>query len=182
MSPICLPSTHTFVGVTMCLLFSWIYSPNMNCLLIAFCTLDGKLLEGGAASGCLCIPSLWENDRVTGALRVEKREWVGLKRLGRIWQQVMGGRWELPWWLSGKESACNIGATGNAGSMPGLGRSFGGGHGNTLQYSCLENPMDRGAWWATVHSVAKSQTWLKRLSMHIIVQQKLTHHCKVIIL
>ena len=43
---------------------------------------------------------------------------------------------------------------------PGLGRSPGGGHGNPLQYSCLENPMDRGAWWATVHGVAKRPTWL----------------------
>ena len=42
--------------------------------------------------------------------------------------------------------------------IPGLGRSPGGEHGNPLQYSCLENPMDRGAWWATVHGVAKSQT------------------------
>ena len=41
----------------------------------------------------------------------------------------------------------------------------GGGHGNPLQYSCLEDPMDRGAWQATVHGVAKSSTWLKRLSM-----------------
>ena len=46
-----------------------------------------------------------------------------------------------------------------------LGRSPGGGHGNPLQYSCLESPMGRGAWWATVHGVAKSQTWLKRLSI-----------------
>ena len=46
------------------------------------------------------------------------------------------------------------------------GRSPGGGHGNPLQYSCLENPMDRGAWWATVHRVAKSRTWLRWLSMH----------------
>jgi len=44
------------------------------------------------------------------------------------------------------------------GSVPGLGRSPGGGHGNQLQYSCLENPMDRGAWQAMVHKVAKSQT------------------------
>ena len=44
------------------------------------------------------------------------------------------------------------------GSTPGLGRSLGEGHGNPLQYSCLENPMDRGAWRATVHGVAKSQT------------------------
>ena len=50
------------------------------------------------------------------------------------------------------------------GSIPGLGRSPGEGNGNPLQYSCLENPMDREAWWATVHGVAKSQTQLKQLS------------------
>ena len=44
-----------------------------------------------------------------------------------------------------------------AGSIPGLGKAPGGGHGNPLQYSCLENPMDRGIWWAIVHRVAKSQ-------------------------
>ena len=48
------------------------------------------------------------------------------------------------------------------GSVPGLERSPGGGHGNPLQYSCLENPMDRGAWWAAVHRVAKSWTRLKK--------------------
>ena len=52
----------------------------------------------------------------------------------------------------GKESACNIG---DLGLIPGLGRSPGGGHGNPLKYSCLENPMDRGTWWATVHGVAR---------------------------
>ena len=61
----------------------------------------------------------------------------------------------------GKESACNAGDTGDVGSIPGLGRSPGEGHGNPFQYSCLENPMDRGAWWATVYRVAKSQTGLK---------------------
>ena len=50
------------------------------------------------------------------------------------------------------------------GSIPGSGRSPGEGHGNPLQYSCLENPMDRGAWRATIHRVTKSQTQLKRLS------------------
>ena len=49
---------------------------------------------------------------------------------------------------------------GDAGSIPGSGRSPGEGDGYPLQYSCLENPMDRGAWWATVHEVAKSQTGL----------------------
>ena len=63
---------------------------------------------------------------------------------------------------SGKESACNAG---NPGSIPGLGRSPGGAHGNPFQYSCLENPMDRRAWRATVHRVTKSWTWLKWLSM-----------------
>ena len=54
----------------------------------------------------------------------------------------------------------------DTGSIPGSGRSLGEGNGNPLQHSCLENPMDRGAWWATVHGVAKSQMKLKRLSTH----------------
>ena len=54
----------------------------------------------------------------------------------------------------------------NTGLIPGSGRSPGGGHGNPLQYSCLENPIDRGAWRATVHRVTKSRTGLKRLSIH----------------
>ena len=71
---------------------------------------------------------------------------------------VLGDTQGLPWWLSGKESACNTGATGDTGLIPGLGRSPGGGYDNPLQYSCLENPMDRGAWWTVVHAVAKSRT------------------------
>jgi len=54
---------------------------------------------------------------------------------------------------------------GDVGSVPGLGRSSGVGNGKPLQYYCLENPMDRGAWWATVHRVAKSGT---RLSTHAL--------------
>ena len=54
----------------------------------------------------------------------------------------------------------------DTGLIPGSGKSPGGEHGNPLQYSCLENPMDRGDWWATVHEVSKSQTQLKQLSMH----------------
>ena len=46
------------------------------------------------------------------------------------------------------------------------GRSPGGGHGNPLQYPCLDNPMDRGAWWASVHRLAKSWTWLNQLNIH----------------
>ena len=58
----------------------------------------------------------------------------------------------------GKESTSTAGDARDMGSIPGSGRSPGGGHGNPLQYSYLENPMDRGAWQATVHGVAKSQT------------------------
>ena len=56
-----------------------------------------------------------------------------------------------------KESTCNAG---DMGSIPGLGRSPGAENGNPHQYPCLENPMDRGAWWATVYGVTKSQTRL----------------------
>ena len=54
-----------------------------------------------------------------------------------------------------KELTCNAGDTGDAGLIPGSGRSPRGGHGNPFQYSCLENPMDRGAWPATVHRLSK---------------------------
>ena len=57
-----------------------------------------------------------------------------------------------------KNPPVNAGDIRDVGSIPGLGRSPGGGHGNPLQRSCPENPMDRGAWWATVHGVAESQT------------------------
>ena len=58
----------------------------------------------------------------------------------------------LSWWLSGKESTCN---EGDVGSIPGSGRSPEEGNGNPLQSACLENPMDRVAWWATVHGITK---------------------------
>ena len=61
----------------------------------------------------------------------------------------------------GKESACSAGDTGDVDSIPGSGRSPGEGQGNPPQFSSLENPMDRGAWWATVLGVTKSQTRLK---------------------
>ena len=64
----------------------------------------------------------------------------------------------FPGGSDGKESACNAG---DPGSVPGLGRSPGEGNGNPLQYSCLENPMDRGTGQATVHGVAKSWTRMR---------------------
>ena len=62
-----------------------------------------------------------------------------------------------------KTPPANAGDIRNAGSNPGLGRSPGEGNGNPLQYSCLENPMDRGAWQATIHKITKSRTELKQL-------------------
>ena len=61
-------------------------------------------------------------------------------------------------WLSGEEDAYNAGDTGDVGSIPGLGRSPGGGNDNTLQYSCVRNLMESGAWRATVHGVTKNRT------------------------
>ena len=75
----------------------------------------------------------------------------------------------FPGGLNGKESACDAGAAGAvraAGSVPVSGRSPGGGNGNPLQYSWLENPMDRRAWRAIVHGLTKSWIGLKLLSMH----------------
>ena len=75
-----------------------------------------------------------------------------------------------------KEPACNAG---DPGSIPGEGGSLGEGHGNTLQYSCLENPMDGGAWWATVHGVAKSRTRLSNFTLtfhvHALEEEMATH-------
>ena len=65
-----------------------------------------------------------------------------------------------------KNSAANAGNIRDAGSIPGLGRSLGEGNGNPLRYSCLDNPMDRGAWHTTVHRIAMSRTELKQLSTH----------------
>ena len=65
-----------------------------------------------------------------------------------------------------KNPPANAGNLRDSGLIPGLGRSPGGRQGNPLQYSCLENPMDRGAWRAAAHRVTKSQTRLKQLSMH----------------
>ena len=72
---------------------------------------------------------------------------------------------EFPRCSAVKNLPANAGDTGDTGSIPGPVRSPKGGHGNPLQYSCLENSMDRGAWWATVHGVAQSQA---RLSTHTL--------------
>ena len=78
-----------------------------------------------------------------------------------------------------KNVTANAGDTRDTGLIPGLGRSTGGGHGNPLQYSCLENPMDRGAWQAAVHEVAKSRTRLSNFPFdfhfHALEKEMATH-------
>ena len=76
----------------------------------------------------------------------------------------------IPWGFPGGSVVKNPAANArDVGSIPGSGRSPGGGHGNPLQYSCLENPVDRGAWQAAVHGAAKSQTRLERLNSSMCV-------------
>ena len=87
---------------------------------------------------------------------------MGSHRVGHDWSDLaaVGNIWGFPGGIVLKNPPAKVGDTRDSSSIPGLGRSPGGGNGNPLQYSFLENPMDRGAWRATVHGVTKSGTWL----------------------
>ena len=76
----------------------------------------------------------------------------------------------LPRWCHGKESAYQCRKCRRLGLIPGSGRSFGEGNSNPFQYFCLENPMDRGAWWATVHVVTKN--WMQLSTHNLIMSEK----------
>ena len=80
----------------------------------------------------------------------------------------------FPGGSDGKASVCNAG---DPGSIPGLGRSLGEGNGTPLQYSCWENPMDGGAWWATVHGVAKS--WTRLSNFTFTFMGKIIRQCQL---
>ena len=84
----------------------------------------------------------------------------------------------FPGGLDGKESACSAR---DLGSIPGLGRFPGGGRGNPLQYSGLENPMDRGAWQATVHWISKNWTQIKGLSTHAHIASKFSRSLEIMV-
>ena len=85
--------------------------------------------------------------------------------MGKIELYTVWMMW-LPWWLNSKEYSCQCRRHRRLRFNPWVGWSPGEGNGNLLQYSCLENSMDRGAWWATVHGVAKSQTWVSKRLTH----------------
>ena len=113
------------------------------------------------------------------------------KNPGRISQQNMDRSWcintpaplplesniiyKLLRWHSGKESTCDAGDTRDMSSITGLGRFPEVGSGNPLQYSCLENSMDRRAWGVIVHGIAKSWTWLSNWACTTIVRKSLKH-------
>ena len=82
-----------------------------------------------------------------------------------------------------KNTPANAGDIRDLSLIPGSGRSLGGGYGNPLQYSCLENSMDRGVWKTIVHRVTKSLTWLKRLSMHTstLMSGACDHHGDIVL-
>ena len=81
-------------------------------------------------------------------------------------------------WLSGKESACNAGDAGDTSLISGSGRSPGGGHGNPLQYSWWEKPMDKGAWRAMVHRVVESDMTEATEHIQLIKRKRITNSDK----
>ena len=101
------------------------------------------------------VPACWKN--------VQRLAWISCTPpIGQVLYTILQCMLGFPGGSEVKASACNAA---DLGSIPGLGRSPGEGNGNPLQYSCLENPMDGGAWWATVHGVAKSRTRLSDLTL-----------------
>ena len=97
---------------------------------------------------------------------MDRGSWWAIQSMG---SQSVGQNWMTFTYscgANGKDPLANAGDIRDMGLIPGSGRSPGGGHGNPLQFSCLENPMDRGAWWTTLHRVTQIQTWLKQLSKH----------------
>ena len=147
----------------------YIYFSHMNC---SDCCLFPSVHSGIKLS----LSSLEQFDvsssqpwKVSGVLPLESDiQWRGLTihnwALSALFRPIYRLTWASHMVLVVKNPPAHAGDAWDQGLIPGSGRSPGGGHGNPLQYSCLENPMDRGAWWAMIHGVAKSRTQLKRLT------------------
>ena len=147
--------------VTILLVTFYSLPSSVSCRLMLVCILEILVRE-----------AMLMSDRTLGCgIRSIESE-IHFHRAAYCWRIAMASRiWKTldPWWTSQvalvvKNPPANAGDVRDAGTIPGSARSPGGGHGNILQYSCLENPMDRGAWRGTVHKVTKSQTRLKQLS------------------
>ena len=143
-----------------------------------YCVLEaGKSKTRGQHSWILLYrPSYWLADRCLSPVPSHGREKKALEslllliwalihhRLSALWPHL-----NLSGSTSGQGPACQSRRHKDAGSIPGLGRSLGEGNGNPFQYSCLENPMERGGWHATVYRDAKGWTQLKQIIMQISV-------------
>ena len=123
--------------------------------------------------GCHCLPYSspmhesekwkWSRSVVSDSLRPHESQHARPPCRSVVSGSVALLKEDFPGGSDGKATAYNAG---DLGSIPGSGSSPGDANGSPLQYSCLENLMDRGVWWATVHKVAQSQTWLKWLNTH----------------
>ena len=169
-----------------------------------FCILQ-TCIHAKSLQSCpsLCDPINYSppGSSVHGILQARMLEWVAIpfsRRFyirGLLYCHLVSAHicFGLPWWPSGKESTCNAGTTGDTGSIPRSGISSGGGHDNPLQCSCLENPIDRGAWRAMhtrpFYKVMYIRFIYKKLYIyththtyicirHSGVQWKLTQHCE----
>ena len=114
--------------------------------------------------GCITVPPLTYIDIIMVSLKIKDRVMAqyakGYSKLegSSEFQMVSHTLIQLSRWLSGKESTCQCRRCKRRGSIPRMGRSPGGGNGNPLQHCCRGNPMDRGAWQATVHGITGSWT------------------------
>ena len=148
------PTTKFYFPCSFKLQVVWSLAPQL--FLFLWCSWKGYKMAVKYYMGYLYILSLW------------KKGFLTFHQMGSTSSLLIsdGHLWGFLGGSDSKESACNSGVAGYMGLTPRLGRSPGGGHGNPLQYSCLENPMNRGAWQAIVHRVTKSWAWLKWLSTH----------------
>ena len=132
-----------------------------NLFMICFLKELSFVLECGNTLQYSCLENPHGQRSLVGSSPWGRKE---LDTTGRLAQRSTLPLLGLSRGLIGKESACSAGEARDGCSVPGLGRSSGKGQGNPLQYSCLEYPVDRGAWWAKVHRVTESRTRLKWLT------------------